>query len=85
VLYQPHADAPAGLLACAPACEKKVRAAMAEGPVYEPLEIATSVMMTNEMRDQMMSEAMEFAIEEGRLDDLFVDAVEKKGEDDERG
>jgi len=79
VLYQPHPDAPAGLLVCSKVCEEKVRRAMEEGPVYEPLEIATNIMMPTEMREQLMKEAMEFAIKEGRLDDLFVAASKKKG------
>lgn len=77
VLYQPHQDAPAGLLVCSNACREKVQKAMAEGPVYEPLGMATNVMMTNEMREQMMTEAMQFAIDEGRLDELFLEVVEK--------
>lgn len=82
VLYQPHADTPAGLLVCSDTCREKVQAAIAEGPVYEPLEIAANVMMTPEMRDQMMEEAMLHAIEEGRLNDLFSEALEEKGEGD---
>jgi len=82
VLYQPHPDAPAGLLACSSACRERLQKAMAEGPVVQPLEIATNVPMMTHMREQMMDEAMLHAIDEGRLDDLFSEAVEDK--DDER-
>jgi hypothetical protein len=78
VLYQPHPEAPAGLLVCSEKCEDKVRIAMAEGPVEEPLEIATNVTMTNEMREQMAMEAIEYAIREGHLDDMFKEALEGK-------
>lgn len=71
VVYQPHPDAPAGLLVCSQKCEEKVRAAMAEGPIYEPLEIAKDIPMTAEMRSQMLDEAMDFALKQGRFNDVF--------------
>jgi hypothetical protein len=85
VLYQPHSDAPAGLLVCSAACREKVQKAMAEGPVYEPLKAATNVPMMTDMREQMMEDAMLHAVEEGRLDDLFSEAVEERDERKGRG
>ena len=82
VLYQPHADAPAGLLVCSDGCREKVQKAMAEGPVCEPLKMATNVTMSTEMREQMMADMIQFAIKEGRLNELFSQVVEDQ---DERG
>ena len=86
-LYQPHANAPPGLHYCREGCKEKLRVAMQEGPVLEPLEMASNVMMDSEMRDKMMVEAMEFAaLEEGRLDELFdkvrLEVVSDQGDDD---
>jgi transcriptional regulator with XRE-family HTH domain len=58
-LYQPHPDAPPGLHTCGDACNDKVRAAMAEGPVLEPLEIGKAPMMPAEIRDEMEKDAMD--------------------------
>ena len=75
-LYQPHGDGPAGLHVCSDGCKGEVRRAMTEGPVTEPLSMATNVTMSAEMREQMMAEAMAHALqEEGVLDELFKDAL----------
>lgn len=85
VLYQPHVDAPAGLLACSDACRERLQKAMAEGPVYEPLETATNVTMSTEMREQMMVDAIRFAIQEGRLNEFFSQVMEDQDERKGRG
>lgn len=80
-LYQPHDEAPVGLHVCSDACKVLVRDAMKCGPVFEPLRMATDVMMSSEMRDQMMQEALAFteAIEkEGAIDAAFIESVEEE-------
>lgn len=76
MLYQPHGEGPVGLHVCSEGCKAKVREAMTKGPVIEPLEMATNITMTVEMREQMMAEAMAHALqEEGLLDQVFGDAL----------
>lgn len=75
VLYQPHPDAPAGLLVCSEQCASEVRIAMALGPVTAPLRMVTGMAMSAEMRSAMIDEAMQHAIDSGRLDDLFLAAL----------
>ncbi len=62
LLYQPHPDAPPGLHVCGEFCAARVRKAMAEGPVLEPLETGRAPMMDAEMRDHMLGAAMQHAI-----------------------
>jgi len=76
VLYQPHQDAPPALLVCSSACADEVRAALARGPVRQPLRVATGVMMPVELREAMIAEAMQHAIDSGRADDLFLAALD---------
>lgn len=76
VLYQPHQDAPPALLVCSSACFEEVRGAIAKGPVRQPLRVATDVMMPAELRETMISEAMQHAIDSGRADDLFLAALD---------
>jgi hypothetical protein len=76
LLYQPHADAPSGLPVCSEQCVKDVRAALVAGPVTAPLRMATDVPMPAELRRMMLDEAMQHAIDGGRVDDLFLAAIE---------
>lgn len=85
VLYQPHPEGPPGLNVCSGPCAAKVREALAKGPLTGPLRMTTHVTMTSEMREQMMTEAMQHAIDEGLMDDLFLaalkDEVGEEGDD----
>lgn len=77
VLYQPHGDGPVGLHVCSESCKEKVRIAMTEGTVREPIVVVTDVVMTIEMREQMMAEAMAYAMsEEGAMDRVFAESME---------
>lgn len=76
-LYQPHPDAPPGLHVCSAACAGEVRAAMAKGPVLAPLRVQSTIPMSAEMRQAMMDEAMQHAIDKGRMDGELLDALKK--------
>lgn len=76
VLYQPYPQGPAGLNVCSSQCSDEVLAALRKGPVTWPLKMAGNVTMSAEMRQQMIQEAIQHAIDEGRMDDLFMDAIQ---------
>ena len=76
MLYQPHPQGPAGLNVCSTKCSDEVREALRKGPVTWPLKMSSNVAMTHEMRQQMIQEAIQHAIDEGRMDDLFMDALQ---------
>jgi len=78
VLYQPHPEGPPGLLVCSGSCAAEVREAIGRGPVTAPLRMAAGVVMPMEMRQVMMDEAVQFAIDNGRMDDLFLGALQAK-------
>lgn len=67
-IHQPYRkdaiDAPVLLLACSDGCAMSVRAAMAAGPVLEPLSVSTHITMPAEMRQQMMDEFLRFVSDE---------------------
>lgn len=75
MLYQPHRDAPPALSVCSDACAAEVVEALAKGPIRQPLRVATDVVMSAEMRETMIEEAMQHAIDSGRADDLFLQAL----------
>lgn len=81
-LYQPHPEGPPGLSVCSEKCKTDVQAALVKGPVTGPLRMASNVTMDSEMREQMMREATQFAIDEGRMDDLFQAALMEEDEAD---
>lgn len=56
VLYQPHPDAPPGLVVCSEDCSRKVQRAVQEGPVHEPLVMGKPPMMDAEVMRSMMEE-----------------------------
>ena len=57
-LYQPHGDAPPGLLVCSDRCKTTVLAAMQKGPVHEPVEMKVLLMPVEE-RAAMMAEVQQ--------------------------
>ena len=81
VLYQPHPEGPPGLHVCSAKCKVEVQDALAQGPVVGPLRTASNVTMGTDMREQMMREAMQHAIDEGRMDDLFLEALKEETDD----
>lgn len=58
VLYQPHYDAPPGLHVCSEKCADKVREAMKDGPVTEPLKQGEPPSMSAAIMWAMMREAV---------------------------
>jgi hypothetical protein len=87
LLYQPHQEGPPGLHVCSEGCANDVRAAIVKGPVTAPLRMASGVTMPSELRQMMLDEAVQFAIDSGRMDDLFLGALQAErdeGEDDGR-
>ena len=72
VLYQPHADAPAGLHVCTERCADDVRAAMASGPVTEPLKVGLPPMMDVDLRSRMQQELREEAAKRVAHERRFV-------------
>lgn len=78
MLYQPHAQGPSGLNVCSPSCADDVRAAMTKGPLTGPLKMASGVAMGAEMKKAMMDEAMQYAIDNGRMDDRFLAALREE-------
>lgn len=71
MLYQPHPEGPPGLHVCSDICAQKVRNAMKEGVVEEPLEMGRMPMMDAEMREHMIGSAMQHAIiDQGRIGEL---------------
>jgi len=72
LLYQPHADAPPGLLVCAPSCASAVREAMTDGPVHEPLKMGAPPPMPQKMKDVMLRDVIWGVIKEV-LDKLELD------------
>ena len=83
VLYQPHPQGPPGLNVCSDKCKAEVQEALVKGPVTGPLRMGSNVTMSTEMRETMMTEAMQFAIDEGHADDLFLAAMKDEGERDD--
>lgn len=65
LLYQPHPDGQPGLSVCSAGCDKKVREAMKEGPITEPLEMRPPPMphefqsTISDAAKEMLKEAME--------------------------
>lgn len=72
LLYQPHQNAPPGLLVCSPACASAVREAMTDGPVHEPLKMGAPPPMPQEMKATMLREVIQGVIKEA-LDKLEFD------------
>lgn len=83
VLYQPHPEGPPGLNVCSAKCSDDVREALRKGPVTWPLKMASNVTMSTEMREQMVREAIQHAIDDGRMDDLFMSALQGAEEEHE--
>lgn len=81
MLYQPHPEGPPGLNVCSEKCKAELRVALAKGPVTSPLRVVSNVTMSAEMREQMMTEAVQHAIDEGLMDDLFLAAVKDEGDE----
>lgn len=60
LIYQPHQGAPTTLLACGPACAERLREAMENGPVTEPLTFAPDVIMPSDVREAMFADFREY-------------------------